>query len=105
LSHRIGKQEKYQMHGLMADRLLKRFLKGLRRRSQIVSIEEADLKLESTAEVTDRSNCLENDQPQRKEAVKNIETTNEIPIQIHQNGGLAMTSGAVQLPDDPQETK
>ena len=93
------------MHGLMADRLLKRFLKGLRRRSKIASTKEMDLQLESAAEVTDRSNCLENDQPQRKEAGKNIETTNEIPIQSHQNGGSAMTSGAIQLPDDPQETK
>jgi hypothetical protein len=87
------------MHGLMSDRLLKRFLKGIRRKSKIASANETGPKPESGAELTGRPNCLENDQPQGKEEEERIKKTNEPKI------GLDMTSGATQSLDDLQKTK
>lgn len=93
------------MHSLMGDRLLKHFLKGIRRKSKIVSAKETGPKPESGVEMADGSNCLENDQPQGKEATKSIETTDEVVKQIYQTSGSDMTSGTTQSPDDLRKTK
>ena len=91
------------MRGLMADRLLKRFLKGIRRKSRITSAKETEP--ESGTEMMSKANCLEKDQPEGKEAAKDIEKTDAISNQIHQNSGSEMTSGATELPDDLQKNK
>jgi hypothetical protein len=87
------------MHGLMGDRLLKRFLKGIRCKSKIASANETEPKLESKAETTDRSHGLENDPFQRKEEEEHTKKTNNL------KDGLDMTSGATQSLDDLQKTK
>lgn len=87
------------MHGLMGDRLLKRFLKGIRRKSRFAPTNEAEPKSECETETTSRSDNLDNDPPQGKEEEENIEKTNNL------KDGLDMTSGATQSLDDLEKTK
>jgi len=93
------------MHSLMGERFLKRFLKSVHRRSKLAPADEDEPKLESGTKMMSRSDCLENEELQGKEEVRNIEKTDEIPKQFHQESGLDVTSGSTQLPDDLQKTK
>jgi hypothetical protein len=87
------------MHGLMGDRLLKRFLKGIRRKSRFALTNEAEPKSGCETETTSRSDNLDNDPPQGKEEEENIEKTNNL------KDSLDMTSGATQSLDDLEKRK
>lgn len=86
------------MHGLMGDRLLKRFLKGIRRKSAIASANETEPMPERGAEKPDRSNGPAKDQLRRKEEEEQIKKTND------QKDVLDTPSGVIQSLDDLEKT-
>jgi hypothetical protein len=90
---------KVSMHGLMGERLLKRFLKGIRRKPQITPVNETEPVPESRTRTTDGVNCQEIDPPQGKEVEQNIVKRN------NPKNAPDMRSGATQSPDEIQKTK
>lgn len=90
------------MHGLMGDRLLKRFLKGIRRASNTTSAKDAEP--EGETEVKNHLIGLEQDLLQGKEAEK-IGTKDEDSKPIGRNDDSDETSDAVLLSDDLHKTK
>lgn len=65
------------MHGLIGDRFLKRFLRGIRRKANSASVNKVGPQSENGTEAVNNSECLENEQPQEKEAAENIEKKDE----------------------------
>ena len=86
------------MHGLMGERLLKRFLKGIRRKS-IIAVNETEPMPERGTKTTDGRNGLGTEKPQGKEAEENIVKTNG------SKNAPDMNSGVTQSPDDLQKMK
>jgi hypothetical protein len=87
------------MHGLIGDRFLKRFVGGILRRHRLAPTNEMGPEGDDGEEMISGSDDPENEQVPGKEELGNVEKTDEVTKQLHQEGGLDRSSGVTQPPD------